>query len=151
MYSSGCILNAISFQICASVAHSLKMCYSNEHWSLFLLFTLTNLSTWNTRGTFHMCPWVFHLISESLSFKRFFQMKVCVLLTAKEARAHVSAVVGEVPRTTFYRWRSFLGLIQDTYTLDEVESIALFGGYIRKGMNMERAFSACQRQIELQG
>lgn len=107
---------------------------------------------WNVPRLSVGVPSLFHLISESLGFKRFFQaMKVCVLLTTKEARAHVSDVVGEVPRTTFYRWRNFLNLVQDTYTLDEVKCIALFGSYIRKGLTMDRALSACQRQVELQG
>ena len=78
-------------------------------------------------------------------------MKVCVLLTTKEAMTLVSDAVGEVPRTTFYRWRVFLDLVQDTYTLDEVKCIALFGGYIRKGLTMDKALSACERQVELQG
>ena len=75
-------------------------------------------------------------------------MKVCILLTEKEARAHVADVIhADVSRPTFYRWRNFLNLVQDYYTLDEVESLALFGGYVRKGLSMNQAFSACQTQL----
>ncbi|NEQ55308.1 MAG: hypothetical protein F6K11_35190 [Leptolyngbya sp. SIO3F4] len=77
-------------------------------------------------------------------------MKVCILLTEKEARAKVADRIGaKVSRPTFYRWRNFLNLVQDYYTLDQIESLALFGGYVRKGLSMSKAFSACQYELEI--
>ena len=50
-----------------------------------------------------------------------------VLLGVEQAREHVSSSLGkEVSRTTFYRWRQFLGL-GPPYSLEAVEALAIYG------------------------
>ena len=77
-------------------------------------------------------------------------MEICVLLTEQEARKWVAEKIRrEVSRTSFYNWRVFLKMVKSHYSLDEVESLALFGGYVKKGMSLENALSACKCQISM--
>lgn len=78
-------------------------------------------------------------------------MEICALMSVKEAQAWVASELNhpELARTTFYNWRRFLGMTDNCLSVDQAKSIALFGGYVRKGMSMKSAFSACKRQLNL--
>lgn len=54
-----------------------------------------------------------------------------VVLTVEKARAHLESSLNmPVSRTTFYKWRRKLNLIERRLTLPEIEAIALYGQYI---------------------
>ncbi len=74
-------------------------------------------------------------------------MSIDTLLNVTQAHELATELVGaEISRTAFYNWRVFLNIRKRFYTVDEVEAIALFGSYTRKGLSKREALAACKQQ-----
>lgn len=73
-------------------------------------------------------------------------MQVETLFREKEARLWVSCEIREeIGRTSFYRWRCFLNLLDSPYTLSDLKAIAYFGYRVKAGETLE---TAKQRTIQ---
>lgn len=79
-------------------------------------------------------------------------MEVTPYLNVTRLLAHLKQSVSpQIDRSTLYRWRKKLDMVQSAFSPDEVAAITIYGKYVRSGFNSQKAMDLTISELKRQG